>query len=119
VGITSFVIVRTQTGGGDTLLVRQRKAQALSAAAVERVVKVAPDPVTRAPGLRATCMPTGQGELRNPWRCVIHYRSGRIIGYRVRIRGDGSYVGDHEILSYRGQTSPDTGAITGCCITIP
>lgn len=119
VGLVSFVVVRSQQGEGAALAARQQSAQALTPHAVERVVRVAPDPVTGKGGLSASCSSLGSGELRNPWRCTIHYRSGRVIRYRVVIHADGSFRGDQEILSFQGRTHPDTGQVSGCCITIP
>ena len=83
------------------------------------MVKSTPDPVTRAAGLRAGCTPLGSGELRNPWRCSISYASGRDVQHRVTLTASGAYTGDDEIISYQGQTQPDTGVINGCCVTIP
>jgi hypothetical protein len=119
VGLVSFVFVRSHQGDGGTLVSRQHRAQALSPAAVSRLVRVAPDPVTRAPGLRATCTPTGSGDLLNPWSCSISYRSGRVIEYRVILNADGSYNGDHELVRYQGKRFRDTGVISGCCVSIP
>lgn len=119
VAVVSFVFVRLNSGTGTTFINAQQHAQALTPAGVDRVVRAAPDPVTGAPGLRASCVPLGKGELLNPWRCVISYRSGRIITYTVQIRLNGSYGGGDEIVRYRGQTHPDTGQISGCCIVVP
>lgn len=119
VGLVSFLYVRSNQGDGGTLIARQQQAQALTPAAVARVVRAAPDPVTRAPGVRATCTSLGTGELLNPWRCTISYASGRRIRYRVTLSASGSYTGDHEILTYHGETHPDTGVISGCCLGVP
>jgi hypothetical protein len=119
VGLVSFVIVRSQQGEGATLVARQIYAAALTPSAVESVVRAAPDPVTGARGLRAGCTPLSSGELDNPWRCTITYRSGRVIQYRVTLDPSGSYTGDQEIVHFRGRTYPDTGHITGCCVVIP
>jgi len=82
-------------------------------------VRVAPDPVTKQPGIRASCSPRGAGELRNPWRCTIDYRSGRVISYTVTLAASGAYTGTDELLSYQGHTTPMSGEITGCCVAIP
>src|SRR5438105_4864154 len=55
----SFVFVRSHQGDGGVLVAAQRHAQALTPAAVARVVKTAPDPVTHAPGVRAACASLG------------------------------------------------------------
>jgi hypothetical protein len=119
VALASFVFVRAHQSDAGTLVSRQHQAQALNPAAVSRLVRVAPDPVTRAPGIRARCIPLGTGELLNPWSCSISYRSGRLIQYRVTLNGDGSYTGDHEIVRFQGRRFPDTGVISGCCVSIP
>jgi hypothetical protein len=42
-----------------------------------------------------------------------------VVGYRVTINADGSYVGDDQVVRYRGRTVSAPARITGCCITIP
>jgi hypothetical protein len=42
-----------------------------------------------------------------------------VIGYRVTITADGSYVGTDELVRYHGRQFHDTGTIGGCCISIP
>ena len=115
----SFVFVRARQGQGQPYVDRQRQAQALTPQAVARVVRVAPDPVTRKAGLTSRCVALGNGALRNPWTCAIRYREGRVISYQVTINADGSYSGDNELVRFRGQRFTDTGTINGCCITIP
>jgi hypothetical protein len=122
VALVSFVFVRSHQGYGDSFVVRQQHSQALSPVDVSDVVKAAPDPVAlprHEIGVQGLCNPGGSGALLNPWRCSIRYASGRLIGYLVTIHADGSYVGDHELVRYRGQSYRDTGVITGCCINVP
>jgi hypothetical protein len=121
VAAVSFVFVRTDAGDGHAFMSRQT-ASTLSASAVNRVVKAAPDPVaepTHAPGAAADCTPRGSAGLLNPWRCTIIYPSGRRVTYRVTIRAGGSYTGGSEVVAFRGRTHSDTGTITGCCIEVP
>jgi hypothetical protein len=122
VAFVSFVFVRTHQGDSGTLVARQQHAQALTPANVAKAVRAAPDPVaepTHTRGVRASCASLGTGALLNPWRCSIRYPSGRLIEYQVTIHADGSYVGDHELVRYRGQRYGDTGVITGCCVSLP
>jgi hypothetical protein len=122
VSVVSFVFIRSKAGEGSTVVVRQQHSQRLTAAAVDRVVRAAPDPVAEpahARGIGADCAPLGIGGLLNPWRCSILYPSGRQVGYLVTIHADGSYTGDHEFVRYRGRSYPDTGTITGCCVSVP
>ncbi|MDQ6836645.1 MAG: hypothetical protein M3016_10715 [Actinomycetota bacterium] len=118
-GLVSFIYTRVNQQAGASLLVRQEQTQALTGSTVGAVVRLAPDPVTNAPGLAARCHPEGGGALMNPWRCVIAYRSRKRIQYTVTIQPDGSYTGDHQVLSYRGRTGPTAGSIRGCCIALP
>jgi hypothetical protein len=119
VGLVSFVYVRSKQSSGDVLVAAQRQAQALTAAAVASVVKAAPEPTTNARGHSARCVALGHGELRNPWRCVISYPSGRRIQYTVRLRVGGSYVGSDQVVDYQGRTFSAAGEITGCCVAVP
>jgi hypothetical protein len=119
VAVVSFVVVRSGQGDGAGLITRQQQAEALTARLVASVVRAAPDPVTGAHGKAARCTPLGSTDLHNPWRCTIRYRSGRVIQYRVTITASGSYSGDQEIVHYRRRIYPDTGRISGCCVSIP
>lgn len=118
-GLVSFVIVRSQQGQGATLVNRQQQAEALTPSKLAAVVRVAPDPATHKAGEEASCIALGSGELHNPWRCTISYRSGRVIQYTVTLNANGSYSGDQEIVHYRRRTYSDTGEISGCCVVIP
>jgi hypothetical protein len=85
-------------------------ATVLSAARVEAVVAQAPEPVSPARRTRSAqvrCRPGAAGTLRNPWSCVIRYRSGNQAHYRVVVQPNGSYTGE------------GAGIITGCCVKAP
>lgn len=84
-----------------------RPVTALSAAHVQAVVALAPEPVLaarRTRPARVLCHSGATGVLRNPWSCTIRYRSGRVVRYRVTVQPDGRYSG----------TGP--GIISGCCV---
>lgn len=119
VGIVSFIIVRSQQGEGAPLVARQESAEALTAPAVEKIVRVVPESARGASGRSADCVPRGSGELHNPWQCTIHYADGKAISYRVTINANGSFVGDNQVITYQGRTTPAAAHVTGCCITIP
>lgn len=87
-----------------------QSATVLLPAAVGQVVLKAPEPVpaarrTAASGVR--CHGDGPGPLRNPWSCVIRYRSGRKAYYRLIVQPNGYYKG------------VGSGIITGCCVKVP
>jgi hypothetical protein len=119
VGVASFVIVRSQQGEGATLAARQQSAEALSATAVEKVVRVAPESAHGASGRSADCVPRGSGELHNPWQCTIRYADGKAVSYRVTINANGSYNGNDQVITYRGHNTSAPAQISGCCIAIP
>lgn len=98
-------------GASSDFVQRQEHVPKLQPGEVERVVRSAPDPRTgTGAGTGAACEPVGSGPLRNPWRCVVTYSSGRKVRIAVRIlREDGSYLG-----RYAGG-----GAVEGCCVVIP
>jgi hypothetical protein len=98
-------------GADDEFLYRQRHPLRLRPAQVENIVITAPEPVAgrRTPGAAAHCRPLGRGELRNPWRCRVRYRSGRADRLAVTVRSDGSYLG-----RYSGGATA-----RGCCIQLP
>lgn len=119
VGLVSFVIVRSQQGEGATLAARQRSAQALTPASLARVVRVAPESSNGPGGKEATCTPLGSGELHNPWKCVIRYRDGHLIQYRITVAASGSYTGDDQVARVNGRTTSGPGTIQGCCVVVP
>ena len=119
VGVVSFVFVRSKQGEGTTFIAAQRNAQVLVPAAVDRVVRAAPDPATHARARSAMCVPRGTGELHNPWRCTLRYSGAWQIQWTVSISADGSYVGTNQIVIDAGTTHADSGSITGCCIAVP
>jgi hypothetical protein len=116
--VVSFVFVRGESGWGQGLITLQHQAQVLTTSGVDRVVRFAPDPVENKAAASAVCRSLGSGALRNPWSCVLRYRSGRVIQYRVRLAANGTYFGDQEIIQFHGVRSRDTGTIRGCCVTI-
>jgi hypothetical protein len=90
----------------------QRHPPALQAAAVERVVKTAPDPKSgKGSGSSATCTRRGSGTLGNPWSCIVRFPSGKRARLRVVVQKDGSYDGTY--VGVRG------AAASGCCIELP
>ncbi len=119
VGVVSFVFVRSKQGEGATFIAAQRNAQVLVPAAVDRVVRAAPDPATHARARSAVCVPRGLGELHNPWRCTLRYPGARQIQWMVSISAGGSYVGTDQVVIDEGTSNAYPGSITGCCIPIP
>jgi protein-tyrosine phosphatase len=118
VAIVSFVIVRSQQGSGAALVAQQRDSRSLAPAAVERVVNAAPNPETHRAAIHTTCIPLGNGELNNPWRCVLSYRAGHRVEYEVEIFADGTYLGLNQVVLAPGPPRRSAGSIEGCCITI-
>jgi hypothetical protein len=116
VGIAATAVVLRNRDGGDLFRIEQSRslsqtpATVLSAARVEAVVAQAPEPVSPARRTSATqvrCLPQGTGPLRNPWSCLIRYRSGTRAHYRVQVQPNGYYSGT------------GTGIIDGCCVKTP
>jgi hypothetical protein len=96
--------------GSDAQFVQdQRHPPNLTAAAVEPVVRTAPDPRTgKGSGVAATCSRGRSGPLGNPWSCVVRYQSGERVRLSVRVNPDGTYDGRY--LGVGG------GGASGCCI---
>lgn len=99
-------------GADEQFLVDQRTPTRVSAEAVEELMLTAPDPQPphARSAARSRCDTDGRRELRNPWHCTVHYRSGSVARFVVTLKSDGSYVGD-----YAG----DTAKATGCCLRLP
>lgn len=109
-GLAGSAVALAGRDADPVFLERQRTPDRVSAKAVARVVRTAPDPqVGTGSGISATCRPTGTGALRNPWSCTVRYASGARARLRVEVRADGTYVG-----RYRGG-----GTARGCCIATP
>ena len=111
-GIAGSAVALTARGADDAFLYRQENPLRIQVEDVEELVKSAPEPVegSHPPGISARCKAQGSGELRNPWRCRVRYRSGNVETFAITIRTDGSYVGAH-----RG--NPDV--VEGCCLHLP
>jgi hypothetical protein len=111
-GAAGSVAALSGTDADSSFLYRQKNPLQLRVADVEELVKNAPEPIagSHPPGVSAECAPGGPGELRNPWRCKVRYRSGLTAAFRITMGSDGSYVGD-----YRG----DRGVVRGCCVDLP
>ena len=111
-GLAGTVVALAGRGAEEAFVHAQRTAQRLETTDVERVVRTAGEPVRgpHPPGIRARCRSLGSGDLRNPWRCTVTYRSGRRARYEVQLKADGSYVGRH---------IDGTGVATGCCVALP
>jgi len=116
VGVGGTVIALRSRGSEDLFRIQQSRAlsltpaKVLSAARVQAVVALAPEPVRPAKRTRPAqvrCRPGGTGVLRNPWWCTIRYRSGTRAHYRVQVQPNGYYSGT------------GTGVIDGCCVKAP
>ena len=119
VGLASFIYIRMEQVSAGALIARQQQARALTPAAVSRVVRTAPDPFGHEKAAAASCVPLGGGELRNPWRCLLRYPTGRRIQYRVTVNANGSYAGADELVLAPRPRHRDTGTISGCCVALP
>lgn len=115
-GVAGAVVALLSRGNEEVFQYRQSRSSALasspvlSAARVDAVVALAPEPVApaqRTPSVRVRCRPEGGGTLRNPWWCTILYRSGTSAYYSVVVEPDGHLTGI------------GTGTITGCCVKTP
>jgi hypothetical protein len=115
-GVAGTVVALRGRGGEELFRYEQSRSPelgwspTLSAAHVEAVVALAPEPVAaarRTRPARVRCRPGTGGTLRNPWSCTIRYRSGTRAHYRVVVQPDGHYEG------------VGTGIITGCCVEAP
>lgn len=109
-GVAGSLVAFTGRDADPVFLERQRNPDRLSAQAVNRVVRTAPDPqVGSGSGISATCRPTGTGALRNPWTCTVRYASGARARLLVEVRPDGSYIGRYRV----------GGTAEGCCVATP
>ncbi len=115
IATTGAAIAFVSLGSGD--LVRDTQSQSLGMPApilrtsdVDSAVMHIPAPVAaraRTPGLSAQCVARGSGPLRDPWTCMIKYRSGVEAHYIIEVNGDGSFTG------------AGTGLVNGCCVRLP
>ena len=111
-GVVGALVSLGGRGADAQLLQDQRHPPDLRAAAVERVVRSAPDPQSgKGSGNAATCARRGSGPLGNPWSCVVRFPSGKRARLRVVVQPDGSYEGRY--IGVRG------AAASGCCIDLP
>ena len=106
VAVVSFVFIRAKSGDGASFVTAQRQAQALTPVSVDRVVRLAPDPATRARGQSATCAPRrAAGNCTTPGAARSVTPADKRIQWRVQIRADGSFVGSDQRLIYLGRAT--------------
>jgi hypothetical protein len=115
VAVSATVVAVFSLGSEDLFRYAQSSALGLNApvvtpASMESALARVPAPVApskRTPAVLTNCTPRGGGPLRNPWTCVIRYRSGVTAHYLIQINSDGSFNG------------VGTGTISGCCVKLP
>lgn len=118
-GLASFVFIRTQQGNGVVIASLQSEPRSLTRAAVDSVVKLAPDPISNERASEASCVPRGKGALSNPWQCTLSYPTGRRIEWSIDIHTDGTYVGANQVVLAPPPRHPEAGTIDGCCVNVP
>jgi hypothetical protein len=112
VGLAGTAVALGNRGGDEQFLRDQQHPPVLTAAAVERVVRSAPDPFTgKGAGSSATCTKRGHGLLGNPWTCTVRFKNGKRARLRVEVQDDRTYAGTY--LGVQG------AAAEGCCIDLP
>ena len=111
-GLAGSAVAFANRGGDEQFLQEQRHPPTLQASEVERVVRTAPDPTSgTGQGVAARCANRGNGPLRNPWSCVVRFKSGERVRLLVQVEEDGTYDGRY--VGVKG------AAATGCCIDLP
>jgi hypothetical protein len=111
-GLAGTAVALGSRGADTQFLQDQLRPPTLGAAAVERVVRTAPDPFTgKGAGTSARCTKGGGGLLGNPWTCVVRFKSGKTARLRVDVLDDQTYAGRY--LGVAG------AAASGCCIDLP
>jgi F0F1-type ATP synthase membrane subunit c/vacuolar-type H+-ATPase subunit K len=112
VGLGGAAVALGSRGADTQFLQDQLRPPTLGAAAVERVVRTAPDPFSgKGAGTGATCTKGGRGLLGNPWTCAVRFKNGKTARLRVTVLDDGTYAGNY--LGVAG------AAASGCCIDLP
>ena len=111
-GIAGTVAGLAGRGADEAFLLGQANPPRVTTAAVEKLMRSAPDPTPPhdSGATRSRCRAEGRRGLRNPWRCTVRYRSGSVAHYSVTLDGDGSYV-----ARYAGGTA----TAKGCCLRVP
>jgi hypothetical protein len=118
-GLASFFFIRSQQGNSLVIASLQSEPRSLTRAAVDSVVKLAPDPVSNEKASAATCVPRGKGALSNPWQCTLSYPTGRRVAWSIDIHTDGTYVGENQVVLAPPPQHSEPGSITGCCVNVP
>ena len=104
-------IVSFSSRGDAAFTFGQQHPHSVGVQELELLVAKAREPTPSGPGSTvrtARCVPGSATGRRNPWRCTVRYRSGTSLRYRVKLAGDGSYVGFDPTGNY---------SIRGCCVS--
>lgn len=111
-GIAGAIVAVSDREIDPVFKVKQENPERLSPVDVERAVVNAPEPApdkqTRATGAR--CSPGNEGDIQNPWTCVIRYGSGNRFTFEVDVQADGTF---------RGANRAGDRRIDGCCVEQP
>lgn len=109
VGVVSAIVALEQRAPDAAFLFAQQHPSGDRRAAVERIIAAAPEPVPgrrRPAAVRSQCRQTGGGRIGSTrWSCTVRYRSGHVLRYAVKVRGNGSLIGE-----------TTNGEVTGCCV---
>lgn len=106
-------IVSISSRGDAAFEFEQQHPRTVSEPELENLVAKAREPTPTGPGAAASrvrCTAGGSTGQRNPWVCVVDYRSGNQIRYSVTVKDDGSY---------RGGDPTNQFFIDGCCVSGP
>jgi hypothetical protein len=111
-GVVGTVVAVAARESDPGFVYRQEHAATISPLQVERAVEKAREPVPGGKGtvaVSAVCTPGNRDPERNPWICRVRYRSGRRVGYRIRIAPNGAF---------KGVNPTGERLVNGCCITV-
>ncbi|HEX8207814.1 MAG TPA: hypothetical protein VF587_17240 [Solirubrobacteraceae bacterium] len=112
-GVAGTALAMTARDPGDAFVLDQSRQSPVRPAELEASVIRAPNALPGSGGGRgrsARCTTNAGGELRNPWTCVVRYKSGDVARYRVTVSPD---------RSWRGATKGNVLVIEGCCAGQP
>jgi hypothetical protein len=110
VGLAAAFVTIAVRQGDPAFVYEQQHPAAIAPGQLEEILVRTHEPVPSGPGSAATsasCFPGQSGPKRNPWHCMLRYRSGQSLSYRILVQSSGRF---------EGVDRSGTGVIHGCCL---
>jgi hypothetical protein len=110
VGVVAALVTIGAHQGNSAFVYGQAHPSKIDPGQLETILAQTREPIPGGDGSKVTsarCLPGANGPKLNPWHCVLRYRSGDSIRYRIVVQPSGQF---------NGADRSGTRVIHGCCL---